>query len=74
LELADRIGIPADTRHTIPVGITHHEIAIIIGSTREIVSELIGQLRNEAMIEFDRQKIRILNRKSLTLELTSSLN
>lgn len=44
---------------------THQDLAIMIASTRETVSSIMGKLRKQKIIDFDRKELRISNEKSL---------
>jgi len=44
---------------------THQDLAIMIASTRETVSTIMGKLRQKNIIDFNRQELRIINEASL---------
>ncbi len=60
LQLADE----GDGEH-ISKRITHHQIAQMLGSSRETVSRTMSSLANQRIIEVARRKIAILNRPAL---------
>ncbi len=45
---------------------THHDLAIMISSTRETVSSIMGKLRKQNIIDFDRKELRIIDGNSLS--------
>ena len=75
VEAADRWGQPLTTAApgsaAAPVGqvitapFTHAEIAHLIGSTRETVTLVLGKLKREGIIGFDRRRVIILDRARL---------
>ena len=53
-----------------PLHITHQEIAFELGSSREVISRILGSLANQGMIQLGRGTIEVLNEQSLrTLSL-----
>lgn len=53
LRLSERFGTRQKEWQTIEMKLTHHDIASMIGSTRETVSLCINELKKETMIEKD---------------------
>lgn len=48
-----------------PIVITHHEIATELGSSREVISRILGSLAKSGMIQLKRGTIEILDHESL---------
>lgn len=44
-----------------PVTVTHHEIAVELGSSREVISRLLAGFRSEGMIHTERGSVEILD-------------
>jgi len=61
LDIANRVGIvnDADQSILIPFAVTHEVLASMIGTTREIVTAKMGELRRKGAVSFSRQSIRI---------------
>jgi len=57
LQLADERGEVGDH--------SHHELAEMVGTSRETVSRVLMDLKREGHVEIDRRSVRILNRDSL---------
>lgn len=51
LKLSGKFGKRQNEWQTIDVKITHHDIATMIGSTRETVSAIIGQLKKDGVLK-----------------------
>jgi CRP-like cAMP-binding protein len=50
---------------------THAEIALLIGSTRETVTLVLGKLKREGLVGFDRRRIILRNPSQLLQRLSS---
>lgn len=48
-----------------PIVITHHEIATELGSSREVISRILGSLAKSGMIQLSRGTIDVLDHESL---------
>ncbi len=57
LDMADRYGRPCDRGTALDIRISHHDLAKLIGCTRETVSITLGQLQNEGSVWRARQEI-----------------
>ncbi|QDV15233.1 cAMP receptor protein [Rosistilla oblonga] len=57
LDLAEQFGSVADDGIRLRISLAHQEIANLLGSTRETVTILLGQLRAEGFINVGRRKI-----------------
>lgn len=68
LELADDFGGPAADGGDIEIRmrITHHEMASLIGVTRESVSYAMGELELEGLIRTVKRRIFVVDRERLT--------
>lgn len=60
LELAEKYGEPSGEGIDLNIRLSHQEMASIIGSTRETVTVVLGQLQGEGMIKIARRRIAIL--------------
>jgi CRP/FNR family transcriptional regulator, cyclic AMP receptor protein len=61
LELVEQYGRMNDGAIELTIKLSHHEMANIIGSTRETVTVVLGELQKENLIEIARRRVRILN-------------
>lgn len=59
LDLAEQFGVVRDSAVLLSIRLSHQELANLIGSTRETVTILIGQLQAEGMIEAGRMKMKL---------------
>jgi CRP/FNR family transcriptional regulator, cyclic AMP receptor protein len=59
LELAKKNGVKTNTGYQFDVELTHQDIANMVGTTRETVSRIIGQLKKESKIEHNHNSIMI---------------
>lgn len=57
LELAEDYGTPQGNGIRIALGLSHQELGSLIGATREAITIILGQLRNERMLSINRQEI-----------------
>jgi len=57
LDAAQRWGQPHPEGQALSAPFTHAEIALLIGSTRETVTLVLGKLKREGLIAFDRRRI-----------------
>lgn len=65
LELMEQYGEPEGDNVRLRIKLSHQELANIIGSTRETVTVLLGELQNDRLIEIRRRQILLLNPGSL---------
>jgi CRP/FNR family cyclic AMP-dependent transcriptional regulator len=65
MQLGVRCGTPHALGLRLNLPLTHQEIADMIGTTRQTVTTVLGQLEREAMIKTDRHMIYIVNQKLL---------
>jgi CRP-like cAMP-binding protein len=61
----DRWAEPHPVGELINAPFTHADIALLIGSTRETVTLMLGKLKRAGVIEFDRRRIVIRDRAAL---------
>jgi CRP/FNR family cyclic AMP-dependent transcriptional regulator len=73
IELAERYGVSKDGGTEIQLRLSHQELASAIGSTRESVTLVLGELAIEGLVENRRNRVTLLNPKRLaeSLELDS---
>jgi len=65
LDLAEQFGIHSQEGIKLRVSLAHQEIASLMGSTRETVTILLGQLKEEGLIEIGRKRIVLLDASRL---------
>jgi CRP/FNR family transcriptional regulator len=54
-------GVPSQDGITIDLRLSHQAIAEAIGSTRVTITRLLGDLRNEGLVQIDRKKITVFD-------------
>lgn len=69
LELVEQYGRRKDDTVELGIKLSHQELANIIGSTRETVTVVLGQLQNEGMISLARRKILVNQLEQLASEV-----
>ena len=72
LEIAHNTSSEGRVRTSITPCPTHQDLATMIASTRETVSVIMGKLRKQNIISFDRKELKIINEKSLQEFIPSS--
>ena len=65
LELAQDYGRPSPEGVELGIGLSHQDLANIIGSTRETVTVTLGQLQAEGSLRLGRRKITLTNLQGL---------
>lgn len=65
LELAEKYGRSASNGTLISVKFSHQDLASVIGSTRETVTSLLGELQLEGVIRIERRSITLTNFETL---------
>ncbi len=66
LELAEKYGAPADSGVRLTTDLSHQDLASMIGSTRETVTLVLGDLQSEGLIKLGRRKITLLQPDEIT--------
>jgi CRP/FNR family transcriptional regulator, global nitrogen regulator len=61
LVLCRDFGVPGSTGITIDLRLSHQAIAEAIGSTRVTITRLLGDLREEGLLQIDRKKITVFD-------------
>ena len=69
LELVEKYGQRSETGIDLNIRLSHQEMANIIGSTRETVTVVLGQLQTEGLIRIARRRITICNLNTLAREV-----
>lgn len=69
LELAERYGKPTSEGIYLAIPLSHQEIASVIGSTRETVTHLLGELQLARLLKVARQKIVVRDLPRLAAEV-----
>lgn len=59
LILAEQGGLGTENEYTIPLKITHQQLAEMVGAVRETVSKTLQELQDEGLIEIKDRRIRI---------------
>ena len=54
-------GVPGNEGITIDLRLSHQAIAEAIGSTRVTITRLLGDLRNDGLVQIDRKKITVFD-------------
>ncbi len=65
LELAEKYGQATTDGVRLSIRLSHQELANIIGTTRESVTMLLGELQSEGMITIERRRIIVRNLRRL---------
>ncbi|REJ68053.1 MAG: Crp/Fnr family transcriptional regulator [Planctomycetota bacterium] len=65
LELAEQYGRPAAEGLLLDIRLSHQDLASVIGSTRETVTVVLGELQNEQKLKLGRRRITITDVKAL---------
>ncbi|MEJ7735640.1 MAG: Crp/Fnr family transcriptional regulator [Polyangiaceae bacterium] len=60
-----RWGAPHARGELVSASFTHSDIALLIGSTRETVTLLLGRMRRAGLIEVDRRRIVVSDRAAI---------
>ena len=66
VELSKTDGVAEKQGVRLKVKLTHQEMANLIGCSRETVSTIMGQFRDQGLIQMDGRTITILNEKGLS--------
>jgi len=61
LELAEKYGLPSGSVVELRIKLSHQDLASIIGSTRETVTVVLGELQSEGLLELGRRKIKLID-------------
>ena len=69
IELAEKYGEPSDDGVVLKIRLSHQEMASVIGSTRETVTVILGQLQNENLVTIARRRIAINDLAKLAKEV-----
>ncbi len=73
LELAEKYGRQQDDGIHFGIKLSHQELANVIGSTRETVTVLLGELQNEGQLTVKRRQIIISNLSQLAASIDSAV-
>jgi len=65
VEIAQERGKALEGRTELELKLTHKDIASLIGTSRQTVTSLLNELREEGLIDFDRKNLSIGNLKAL---------
>ncbi len=60
LELAEQYGQPIGDSVDLRIKLSHQDLASIIGSTRETVTVVLGELQAEGLLKLGRRKVRLI--------------
>ena len=73
IELAEKYGEDSDDGVVLKIRLSHQEMASVIGSTRETVTVILGQLQNENLVTIARRRIVINDLSKLAKEVNEPL-
>ena len=71
LELSEQFGVPHSDGIRLRIKLSHQDLANLIGSTRETVTVLLGQLKAEGLVTGGRQRIIVKDEPRLRAETES---
>ncbi|TWU40237.1 Global nitrogen regulator [Novipirellula aureliae] len=69
LDLAEQFGVCDSEGIHLRIKLAHQEIANLMGSTRETVTILLGQLKSEGMVDVGRQRIVLVQAEQLAMSV-----
>ncbi len=69
LELAEQYGLPSDGEIDLGIKLSHQDLAAVIGSTRETVTIVLGELQAEGALQVGRRKIVLIDADRLADEV-----
>jgi CRP-like cAMP-binding protein len=69
LELSEKYGRRTDSGIELQIRLSHQEMASIVGSTRETVTVVLGQLQAEGLLSIARRRIFLLSLEKLAEEV-----
>ncbi len=72
IELLEQYGQKADGAVELKIKLSHQEMANIIGSTRETVTVVLGDLQKEGILEIARRRVKILQLDRLASQVHSN--
>lgn len=72
LELAEQFGYPTPRGVQIGIKLSHQELASVIGSTRESVTLILGELEEQGAVAIVRRRIELLEPQRLAAEIEFS--
>lgn len=74
LELVEQYGRRVEGGVELSIKLSHQEMANIIGSTRETVTVVLGELQKEGLIQIARRRVKILDLPQLAKQVGSVVN
>lgn len=72
LELCEKYGQPTEEGISLNIRLSHQEMACIIGSTRETVTVVLGQLQKEDLLKISRRRVVITDLSRLSAEVNEA--
>lgn len=69
IELTEKYGQQSENGISLKIRLSHQEIASLIGSTRETVTVVLGQLKSEGLIDIARRRILIHDLHTMATEV-----
>lgn len=73
MELLEFYGRKTETGYDLDIKLSHQEMANIIGSTRETVTVVLGELQREGLVQIARRRVHILDAESLAKQVNSEV-
>ncbi len=74
IELVEQYGRRAEDGIELGIKLSHQEMANIIGSTRETVTVVLGELQKEGMIRIARRRVKILDLEQLGKQVNAAVS
>ena len=73
IEMSEKYGQRTEQGLELCIKLSHQEMASIIGSTRETVTVMLGQLQSEGLIKIARRRITIVDLNRLSLQVSEPI-
>jgi hypothetical protein len=70
--LCEKYGEASEVGISLNIRLSHQEMACIIGSTRETVTVVLGQLQKEDLLKISRRRVIITNLPRLAAEVNET--
>ena len=73
IELTEKYGSQSENGISLNIRLSHQEIASLIGSTRETVTVVLGQLKAQGLIDIARRRIMINDLQTMANEVNEKV-
>ncbi|HMO13096.1 MAG TPA: Crp/Fnr family transcriptional regulator [Pirellulaceae bacterium] len=74
LELVEQYGVATEQGVELKIKLSHQDLANIIGSTRETVTVVLGQLQSEGFLQIARRRLTVTNAEGLSSQVDEPVN